>query len=246
MPEISQSKYLVMAGWEDAPHLDDRAKRELLESTPAHLRDARSKGIPSLGSGAIYPVPESEIKVDPFEIPAHWPRAYAMDVGWNRTAVIWGAIDRDSGVTYLYSEHYQGQAEPSVHAEAIRARGKWIPGVIDPASRGRSQFDGDRLFHTYKELGLDLTKAKNAVEAGIYAVWQNLASGKLKVFSNCVNWFAEYRIYRRDESGHVVKENDHLLDCTRYYEMSAKQIARLPTRETINHIDRNTARNAWA
>ena len=37
-----------MAGWDDVPHLEERTKTELLESTPPHLRDARSKGIPSL------------------------------------------------------------------------------------------------------------------------------------------------------------------------------------------------------
>src|SRR6516162_8297821 len=44
-----------------------------------------------------------------------------------------GARDPASGMVYLYSEHYQGQGEPSSHAQAIRARGDWILGVIDPA-----------------------------------------------------------------------------------------------------------------
>ena len=247
MPEISQSKYLVMAGWDDVPHLEERTKTELLGSTPPHLRDARSKGIPSLGSGAIYPVPESDITVTPFEIPAHWKKVYAMDVGWNRTAVTWGAIDPDSGVTYIFSEHYQGQAEPAIHAQAIKGRGKWIPGVIDPAARGRSQFDGERLFNTYKELGLDLTKAKNAVEAGIYVVWQALSTGRLKIFKPCNNWFAEYRIYRRDEKGHVVKEHDHLMDATRYMMMSGLSVAKvyMPSAEfSIN--DMSQVRKAWS
>ena len=56
------------------------------------------------------------------------PRAYGMDVGWNPTAVVWGARDPASGVVYLYSEHYRGQGEPASHVEAIRARGEWILG----------------------------------------------------------------------------------------------------------------------
>ena len=52
--------------------------------------------------------------VDPFELPLHWPRGYGLDVGWNRTAAIGGAHDRDTDVVYLWSEHYRGQAEPSV------------------------------------------------------------------------------------------------------------------------------------
>lgn len=216
MPEISPSRYMVQAGWDDAAHLDERTKAELLASTPPHLRDARSKGTPSLGAGAIYPIPESEITCAPFPIPAYWPRCYALDVGWNRTAALWGAWDRAVDVVYLYTEHYRGQAEPSIHADAIKARGTWIPGVIDPASRGRSQKDGEQLLEMYRALGLDLETADNAVESGIYEAWQRLSTGRLKVFTTCTNWLAEYRLYRRDENGKIVKAHDHLMDGTRY------------------------------
>lgn len=216
MPEVGPSKYLVQAGWDDIPHLDEKTKRELLEATQPHLRDARSKGIPSLGAGAIYPVPESEIKVAPFQIPDYWPRAFAMDPGWNRTAAVWGARDRSTDVVYLYTEHYRGKAEPSIHANAIKARGEWIPGVLDPAARGRSQDDGAQLMQQYIDLGLNLAMAENLVDSGIDAVWMRLSTGRLKVFSTLTNWFAEYRLYRRDENGNIVKEFDHLMDCTRY------------------------------
>lgn len=225
MPEVSPSKYLVMAGWDDVPHLDERTKRELLASTMPHLRDARSKGIPSLGSGAIYPIPESDIVVDDIRIPPHWPRAYGFDVGWNRTAGVWGAWNRETDVVYLYSEHYRGQAEPSVHAHAIRARGEWIPGVIDPASRGRSQRDGEQLLADYISLGLNLETADNTRESGLYQVWERLSTGRLKVCRSLQNWMAEYRIYRRDERGRVVKENDHLMDATRYLIVSGLSLA---------------------
>lgn len=217
---VTEDKALVMAGWDDVPHLGEDEKRRMLADTPPHLRDARSKGIPSLGSGAIYPVPESEIKVTDFPIPAHWPRLYALDVGWNRTACLWGAWDRDADVIYLIAEHYRGQAEPSIHAHAIHAKGKWIPGVIDPASRGRSQDDGDQLLKQYRDLGLKLTTANNARETGIYEVWQRLSTGRLKVFGSLGYLMGEYRIYRRDEKGAIVKENDHLMDCLRYLVMA--------------------------
>lgn len=219
------SKFIIMATWDDAPHLTREQKQELFDSIPPYQRDARSKGIPQLGSGSIYPVPEEDIKCAPFEIPEHWPRVYGMDVGWNRTAVIWGAIDHESSTVYLYSEHYRGQAEPSVHADTIKSRGDWIPGVIDPAARGRSQRDGTNLLQDYNDLGLNLTKAENAVESGLYDVWQRLSGGKLKVFSTCQNWFDEYRIYRRDDNGKVVKQGDHLMDATRYLVVSGIDIA---------------------
>jgi len=212
-----------MASWDDAAHLTAEQKETLLASIPLYQRDARSKGIPQLGSGAIYPVPESDFVIDPLELPPHWPRFYAMDVGWNRTAVLWFAEDRDTETLYAYSEHYRGQAEPSVHASAIKARGEWIKGVIDPASRGRSQVDGRRLIADYRDLGLHINEAQNAVEAGIYAVWERLSAGRIKVFRTLQNFLAEYRLYRRDDKGRVVKSNDHLMDCLRYGVVSGRR-----------------------
>jgi len=214
-----------MAGWNDVPHLDEQAKQELRESTPPHLRDAREFGKPSLGSGAIYPIAESEITCDPFQVPGHWPMVFGMDVGWNRSAAIWGAWDRDSDIVYLWSEHYRGDAEPSIHADSIRSRAEWIPGVIDPASKGRSQVDGKQLLTLYTQLGLNLTPAKNAVEAGIFDVWQRLSSGRLKIFSTLQNTLAEFRLYRRDDKGRVVKENDHLMDAMRYLVVSGLDVS---------------------
>jgi hypothetical protein len=218
------TKLVVGATWDDVPHLTPEQKAELWQSIPPYQRDARSKGIPQLGSGAIYPVPESDIICDPFDLPVYWPRSYGFDVGWNRTAAIWGAHDRDTDTVYLYSEHYRGQAEPSVHAAAIRARGDWMQGAIDPASRGRGQKDGEQLLQNYLDLGLLLTKAENGVEAGLFDVWQRLSTGRLKVFKTLQNWLAEYRLYRRDEKGQVVKVNDHLMDATRYLIVSGLEL----------------------
>ena len=218
-------KAVVTAGWDDVPHLTEDAKKALLESIPPFQRDARSKGIPQLGAGAIYPIPESDILVDDFKIPEHWPQAFGMDVGWNRTAAVWAAWNRETDTVYLFNEHYRGQAEPSIHTQSIRARGEWVPGVIDPASRGRNQKDGQQLIQQYKDLGLDLEFAFNGVESGLYEVWQRLSTGRLKVFRSLSNWLTEYRLYRRDEKGQVVKSNDHIMDATRYLIMSGLERA---------------------
>jgi phage terminase large subunit-like protein len=221
----NQSKYIINVGWDDGvPHLSAETKKELLEGTHPAFIEVRTKGIPSLGAGAVYPVPEKDIIVDDFAIPAHWRKAYAMDVGWNKTAVLWGAID-DNDIIYFYSEHYAGRQEPPVHAEAVRSRGEWIKGVIDPASRGRSQKDGSQLFSEYLKLGLDLSLSDNAVHAGIQMVWQLMISGKLKIMRSLTNLIDEIRQYQFDEHGKIKKEKDHLCDCLKYYVLSARSIA---------------------
>lgn len=226
-PEVFEgSKHVTSITWDDAPHLTPEQKETLWNGIPPFQRDARSKGIPQLGSGAIYQVPESDIIVPDFAIPNHFRRCFGFDVGWNCTAAIWLAQDPDSGIVYAYQEHYRGQAEPVVHAEAIRARGEWIPGVIDPAARGRGQKDGIQLYNMYKDLGLALHIAQNATEAGIYQVWEMFSQGRLKIFASLGNTRAEYRIYRRDEKGRIVKEKDHLMDALRYAIMSGLDLAK--------------------
>lgn len=217
---------LITATWDDVPHLSGEQKAALSASFSPHERDARTKGIPSLGSGAIYPVPLERIIEEPFALPDHWPRAYALDVGWNRTACLWGAWSTEDGTLHLYSEHYVGQAKPADHAAAIKARGNWIRGVADPASLGASQIDGRSLMGIYTGLGLSLTEADNSVEAGILEVLDLLSVGLVRVFSTLRSWASEYGEYRRDGRGRIVKERDHLMDAMRYLVRSGRGVAR--------------------
>ena len=140
--ESRLSKYVVQAGWKDIPHLDEDEKRKLVANTPLYQVKARTEGEPTLGAGAVYPMGESEIVVPDLAIPEHWPRAYAWV--WVGTGRRWCGVRAIPRARWCicYSEHYQGQAEPASHAQAIRARGDWIIGVIDPACLGSSLIDG--------------------------------------------------------------------------------------------------------
>lgn len=219
---------------DDADHISPERKAEIIASYPPHEREARTLGIPSLGAGAIYPVPFTDVSCKPFAIPAYWPKAFALDVGWNKTAAIWGAKDPSDGTMYLYAEHYRGEELPLVHAAAIKARGEWIKGAIDPAARGRQQADGTKLIEQYRGQGLNLTPAINEVEAGLYEVWQLLATGRLRVFSTLQNFEQEYRGYHRDEKGKIVKKFDHLMDAARYLIMTWDKIASVHVPRNIN------------
>jgi hypothetical protein len=213
MPAVNSSKYRVEAGWDDAPHLGAKEKREMLDATPLHLRDARSKGIPSMGMGAIYPYAVESIKVDPFVIPPHFRRGFALDDGWNVTAVGFYAHDPDQDILYKTAELYLKETRPEQAAQMILTRGKWLPGTGDAAARTR---DGIQVLDIYKRYGLKLELAEKEVEAGIYDVQMRLASGRLKIFSTCPQTLWEYQRYRRDEKGKIVKVDDHAMDETRY------------------------------
>jgi hypothetical protein len=215
------AKAFVQINWSDCPHLSAEQTESMLASIPPWQRAMRSTGIPSFGSGAIYPIPEDEITKAPFPIPDHWPRAFGFDVGWNVNAAVFAALDNATGTVYIYHEVYLGKKEPSIVAEAIKSQGAWIPGVIDPASAGSGQKDGKKLIEEYRDgFKLDLEPADNAVVTGLTRVWERLSTGRLKIFSSCTKLLGEYRLYRRDQNGKIVESPDHALDALRYLIMS--------------------------
>lgn len=235
---------ITTATWDDAPHLTAKDKKDLMDSLPPFQRDARSKGIPQLGAGAVYPVKEDDILVDDFKIPDHFRRAYGLDVGWNNTAAVWMAYDIDNDIVYITSEYKRGNVEPASHASAIRARGQ-MPGLIDPASAGSNQADGKKLIDLYRAEGLDVRPADNAVEAGIFDIYNRMTTGRFKVFRSCTSFLSEMRIYRRDEKGKIVKQDDHLMDAARYVVRSGLVVAQPITAQKEDDPYKIEPRSSW-
>jgi hypothetical protein len=54
-----------------------------------------------------------------------------------------------------------------------------------------------------------------------------LAIGQLKIFNTMTNTRNEMRLYRRNDKGEIIKENDHLMDALRYNVMSGRAVARV-------------------
>lgn len=210
------AKAVIVAGWNDAPWLSEEDKKTQLAETPPHLVSATSTGLPGIGSGTIFTTPLEEVIVKDFPIPDFWKHINGMDVGWNITGAIHVVQNPDTGICYAVAEHKRGQAEPVVHAKAIKNWGDWIPIEIDPASKSRNQSDGKQLFNLYRKEGLRLIEADNAVETGLLALFQMFSTGELKIFQSCIELQKEYVTYSRDENGKIIKKNDHLMDALRY------------------------------
>ena len=175
MEEVKRNpnRALIQSGWAHAPHLSQADIEDMKRSTPPHLIDARMNGNPTMGAGNVYPIPRSMIECDPFQVPSYWKRLAGLDVGFSVSAAVFMAHDTQNDVVYVYDEYHGEKQNPASNAAGIRHRtGKWMPIMIDPASRGRSQVDGVKLITEYRKEDLDVRPADNAVEAGIFAVWQ--------------------------------------------------------------------------
>lgn len=231
-------KTYVQAGWNDTEHLSNTEKERLRASLAPHELEARERGVPSLGSGRVYPVAESQICCDAFTIPDDWRRVIGIDFGWqNPTAAVWLAISPDDEI-YLYDVYQQAETTPAEHTQNLRRHGDWIPIVGDPAGQGSSQSDGKSLFGLYAKEGVYIHAANNALESGLMTMLQLMQAGQFKVFTHLEDWWREFRTYRRGKGGSIVKRNDHLLDATRYAVMSGLGIARIAPKPTLSRMQR--------
>ena len=239
----SASRYTVVVGQREVPHLTEDEINRRLASSPANQRKARETGMPYVGAGLIYPVEEDSFVIPPFRIPQHFRRVFGFDGGWHNTAMVWVALDADTDTAYLYKDYKRGEQPIPVHAAAIKEQGLWIPGVGDCYATNQS--DGVKVAKLYREQGVRIRGADKSVDVGIQSVLTRLETGRLKVFSTCALWIEEYRKYRRElketdvgERSVIVKKDDHLMDATRYviydglkYATHQRAEAALPTGE---------------
>lgn len=230
--EVANSRVYILASHQESPHLTAEESDRILSAYSPHEREARTKGIPSMGSGLIYPILDSELLVSPFPIPEHWPRCFGMDFGWHNTAAVFMAHDQDNDVVYLCGEYLAGHLTPQQHAfELVRQGADWMPGAYDGAGEGALQDNGGNLVDLYAQSGIrNWTPAdKRSVGKGIYTVLQRMETGKLKIFSNLTKLMTEKRMYIRDKEGKIKKGNDHLMDAMRYGIVTGIPMAQVKT-----------------
>ena len=61
--ERSDGRHVTSMTIEDAEHFSPEERARIIARYPAHERDARTKGVPQLGSGRIFPVIEETTSV---------------------------------------------------------------------------------------------------------------------------------------------------------------------------------------
>ncbi|MBX5143200.1 DNA packaging protein [Rhizobium lentis] len=220
--EKSPDREVVTMTIDDAEHYTPEERQKIIDSYPPHEREARTKGIPSLGSGRIFPVPEEDITVTPFAIPKHWVQIAGIDFGWDHpTAAACLAWDRDTDVIYVTKVYRKREAPVHTHAAALKPWGDWLPWAW-PHDGNNDTAAGENLASQYKGQGLGFLTERatfedgsNSVEAGLMDMLDRMVTGRWKVFSTCTEWFEEFRLYHRKD-GKVVKERDDTLSASRY------------------------------
>jgi phage terminase large subunit-like protein len=81
--EPSPDRRVTQMDIDEAEHFSPEERTRIVASYSPHEREARTKGVPILGSGRIFPVPEASITCEQVDFPKHWPRIGGMDFGWD-------------------------------------------------------------------------------------------------------------------------------------------------------------------
>lgn len=236
---------------DDVEHYTPEQRAAIVASYPEHEREARTKGIPILGSGRVFPVAEDAIKVTAFPIPPHWSRIVGLDFGIDHpTAAVWLAWDRDADCLYVTDAYRVKDSSIAIHAAGIKARGDWVPVAWPHDGLQRDKGSGEQLAEQYRNHGLNMLRMRatfedgsNGVEAGVAEMLTRMQTMRLRVFSHLNDWFEEFRLYHRKD-GLIVKDGDDLLSATRYammmrrfaknHEQTATQIRRTSAFPVIN------------
>jgi phage terminase large subunit-like protein len=208
---------------DDVEHYTPEQRAAIIASYPAHERAARAKGIPTMGSGRVFPIEEEYIKCDAFPIPDHWPQLAGLDFGWDHpsagTRMAW---DRDNDIIYVIATHRAREQTPTLFAAAVKAWGNWIKWAWPHDGLQHDKGSGEQLAQQYKAAGLNMLPERatfddgtNGVEAGVLEILERMQQGRLKVFSHLSEWFEEFNLYHRKD-GLIVKKVDDLMSATRY------------------------------
>jgi len=237
----SPSRHVTQMTIDDAEHYTPEQRAEIIAGYPEHEREARAKGVPTLGSGRVFPVTEDSIREPAINIPKHWPRVGGLDIGIDHpTATAWVAWDRDTDTVHIYDCYRMRDGVIPIHASAIKGRGQWIPMAWPHDAHRR---DGAKTGEQYKALyakeGVNMMNEHaqtetggNSVEPAIDEMLTRMKTGRLKVAEHLNDWWEEFRLYHRKD-GLIVKERDDLMSATRYALMMLRFAATEPDDFTL-------------
>jgi PBSX family phage terminase large subunit len=182
-------------------------------------------------AGAVYQTFADHI-VKPFKIPNHWEQLGGADWGIrDPTVLLLGAIDPDTGITYIYDEYYQPNLPVPEHAKRMKEKIEKIPYgklrflVGDPAGKRQNINDMRSIFDHYAEYGLWFKDGNNRIDAGIAKVQAYFSLGRLKIFSSCSNTIREGLNYKykpeeldpkKNPDNKPIDKDNHSMDSLRY------------------------------
>ena len=225
LTELSPDRSVTTMTIYDRTDLTEEERQKIIAGYPAHQRDARTKGIPMMGEGLIYQVPEEIVREMAIQfMPEHWFKWWAVDFGIAKDhpfAAVLLAWDKDADVIHIVHVIKMVEQRPMHHAKAMISVAGNIPVVWPHDGNNREKGTGVTLAAQYKAEGLLMAPSHStwidggiSVEAGITEIMQREETARFRVAAHLEDYFSERRLYHRKD-GLIVKSMDDVLDATR-------------------------------
>lgn len=218
------SLYLQQVTWWDVPERftpEKIAKR--LSKYPEWERDMRSKGLPVVGKGAVFPFADSDIEIHDFEIvpQPHWKVIGGLDIGHvnDPTVITITYHDTDNDRYILAKEWVLDESEEARSARGIanvllNSEFRNVP-IQVPPDAGRESQAVETVAKLLIEYGVNVIpitfsnpadydlniqytpKSRNPrkIEPGLTIIRDLVSKGKYKVSNACGEWFHQKHIY---------------------------------------------------
>jgi len=220
----SENQCVVNMTIEEAEHYTPEERKKIIASYPEHEREARAKGIPTVGSGRIFQIPEEMIKCQPLRCPDHWYVIDGQDFGWDHPQAhvqLW--IDRDTDTVYVAQVWKDSRKKTAEAWSIVKHWAEGVPVAWPHDGLQHEKGGGEELRTRYQKEGFNMLPEHathpdggNSVEFGLAEMREYMLDGRFKVFNTCEAFFDEFRLYHRDEKGKVVKLKDDILSAVRY------------------------------
>jgi hypothetical protein len=236
-----ESRRFIPARLEDNPYLNQTDDyMNMLLSLPEKLRKMWLEGRWDIVEGAAFEEFDPDIHVvEPFEIPANWPRFRSCDWGFSTNfCVLWFAVDYENTI-WVYREFYGKGLTADIFAQRVRQQeyGESVQyGVMDSSVWARRGDIGPPIPEIMRQNGCfwrpsDRTAgSRKSGKAEVHRrlrIFEDplteLQTAKLKIFKTCRNLIRTLPALPLDKNDFEdidTKSEDHCYDSLRYGLMS--------------------------
>lgn len=223
MDEPSAHRGVVNMTIDDALHIKPEDRQKIIDGYLPHEREARARGVPLLGSGAVFTMMESAVTEPRIEyVPKEWAKLWGTDFGighpFAAALILW---DKDADIIHVHHAFKMPDALPLNHASSMKPIGIEVPVAWPQDGSAREKSSGVALQLLYKKEGLRMLDEKAtwpdgsiSTEAGVLEMQEREATGRLKYASHLSELLEERRFYHRKD-GQLVKLKDDILSAIR-------------------------------
>jgi Terminase RNaseH-like domain/Terminase large subunit, T4likevirus-type, N-terminal len=244
----SEGQVLIQMTLDDAEHYSPEQRAALIASYPAYIREARAYGRLSKGSGVVYPVTDEQVACDPLPIPSFWRQIGGLDVGGSGeeghpTAAVKMAHDPEADIVYITATYRKKGGPIYEHAAALREWGADLPWAWPADALQHERKSGEQIKEMFLGHGLNMLSefaqfedGSTGLETSVEKIYERMLTGRWKVFRHLNDYFNEFGMYHRKD-GVIVKENDDIMDASRYAHMMlrfAESMRQNWTKEELN------------